>query len=354
MSIMFSPKAVDLFCGCGGLTEGLKKAGFEVIGAVEIDTNAVETYRSNHPEVLVWQDDIRSIDTGDFMNKLSLSPGELSLLAGCPPCQGFSSLRTKNGNKYISDPRNFLIREYLRFVEALLPRAIMMENVPGIGKESVCLEFTETLHRLGYVGMPRILNAEDYGVPQRRKRFIFMAGRGFPIFYAQSSSIKRTVRDAIGHLRKAGTSGDPMHDRLSHHSNRILDIIRKIPHDGGSRCDLPEKMKLDCHKKCDGFKDVYGRMAWDKVAPTITSGCCNPSKGRFLHPIEDRPITMREAAILQGFPENYYFPVGNKTEVTLMIGNALPPPFIEAHALEVRKALMCEKESAGNERKKSF
>ena len=114
-----------------------------------------------------------------------------------------------------------------------------------------------------------------------------------------------------------------------------------IPHNGGSRKDLPEEYWLNCHKKCNGFKDVYGRMAWDDLAPTITGGCFNPSKGRYLHPEENRAITMREAALLQGFPRDYNFPiVTNKSALAMMIGNALPPPFVKAHAISIKDALI--------------
>ena len=119
-----------------------------------------------------------------------------------------------------------------------------------------------------------------------------------------------------------------------------MQMIRRIPKDGGSRTDLPEEDQLDCHKRCNGFKDVYGRMAWSEVSPTITSGCFNPSKGRFLHPEEDRAITMREASLLQGFPRQYKFPAGSgKSAIAMMIGNALPPPFIAAHARRVLNSL---------------
>ena len=118
-----------------------------------------------------------------------------------------------------------------------------------------------------------------------------------------------------------------------------MELIQRIPKNGGSRTDLPEEDQLECHKRCNGFKDVYGRMAWGDVAPTITSGCSNPSKGRFLHPEEDRAITLREAALLQGFPLRYKFPTSNKSAVALMIGNALPPPFITAHARMIRDTL---------------
>ena len=149
-----------------------------------------------------------------------------------------------------------------------------------------------------------------------------------------------TVRKAIGGLNRAGASGDELHDLPERRAKRVLQLIREIPKNGGSRADLPAARQLKCHIRQDGFHDIYGRMSWDDVAPTITSGCHNPSKGRFLHPDEDRAITLREAALLQSFPQTYRFPLsGGKEAIALMIGNALPPEFIRRHALEIRKAL---------------
>lgn len=332
--------AIDLFCGCGGLTTGLKKAGFKIFGAVDIDPLSVRTYKENHPEVTVIDKDIREIDASEFLVKIGLSIGQLDLLAGCPPCQGFSTLRTLNGAVDVNDPRNDLLGEFERFVELLLPRAIMIENVPGLADDFRFEVFCQKMKKLGYIGNHCILNASEYGVPQRRKRLIYLAGLGMTIPFGRKSRKRRTVRDAIGKLGRAGSSGDSLHDLPEKRSIRVQEMIRLIPKDGGSRQDLPEVLQLECHKRCNGFKDVYGRMAWDDVAPTITSGCFNPSKGRFLHPEEDRAITMREAALLQGFPLKYKFPsTESKISIALMIGNALPPAFIFAQGLMIKNTL---------------
>jgi len=335
------PTAIDLFCGCGGLTVGLRKAGFRILGAVDIDPLSVETYKANHPNVTLWQTDIRELRPDKLLYVLGLKKGELDLLAGCPPCQGFSTIRTKNGAVKINDPRNNLLMEFERFVEALLPRAVMMENVPKLADDYRFNAFCSRMKKLGYQGHHCILNAADYGVPQRRRRLIYLAGIGMKIPFAEKMSEQKTVEEAIGGLPKAGQSGDPVHDMPERRTPKVMEIIRSIPRDGGSRKVLSKELELNCHKKCNGFKDVYGRMAWNDVAPTITSGCFNPSKGRFLHPEEDRAITMREAALIQGFPRWYKFPTSNnKTAVALMIGNALPPPFIAAHARSIIKTLI--------------
>lgn len=334
------PTAIDLFSGCGGLTVGLKKSGFKILGAVDIDPLSIKTYRANHKDVSIWEADIRKLKPAEIKSKLGLRRGDLDLLAGCPPCQGFSTMRTLNGAFKIDDPRNDLLLEFLRFVQALHPRTVMMENVPGLAKDERFEVFCARMEKLGYLGDYRILNAEEYNVPQRRRRLVYLAGRMMKIPFAKRARKMKTVRDAIGNLPKAGESGDPVHDMRENRTPRIMELIRRIPKDGGSRTDLPEEYQLDCHKRCNGFKDVYGRMAWSDVSPTITGGCFNPSKGRFLHPEEDRAITMREAALLQGFPRRYKFPTTNsKSAVALMIGNALPPPFITALAKMIRNVL---------------
>jgi len=334
------PLAIDLFCGCGGLTLGLKRAGFQVVGAVDNDHLSVETYKANHPEVVVWKRNIQKLKTLAVKRKLHIKKGELDVLAGCPPCQGFSTMRTLNGSRVIEDSRNDLIDEFYRFVKDFMPKAVMLENVPGLAEDKRFKDFCENLEKMGYKGRFDVLDAADYGVPQRRRRLIYLAGLGKKIDFAPISKKRKKVKDTIGGLPPAGKSGDSLHDLPENRSERIIELIKKIPKNGGSRTNLPEDDQLDCHRRCNGFKDVYGRMSWDKVAPTITSGCFNPSKGRFLHPEEDRAITMREASLLQGFPRDYKFPiVKNKAAIALLIGNALPPPFIAAHAQCIARIL---------------
>jgi len=169
--------AVDIFSGCGGLTLGLKQAGFKVIGAVEKDPLSVETYKRNHRKTTVWQSDIQDVRSTDVLRALKLRKGDLDLLAGCPPCQGFSTLVTKNGLHRIDDHRNILIYDFLRFVEGLMPKAIMMENVPDLAKTMRFKRFCKRLRKLGYQIEHRILNVADYGVPQRRRRLVLLGGR---------------------------------------------------------------------------------------------------------------------------------------------------------------------------------
>lgn len=334
-------KAADLFSGCGGLTTGLKKAGFDVVGAIENDSLAVETYKKNHPKVQLWDKDIQKVTAKEFAAKLNLQKGELDLLAGCPPCEGFSRIRTLNGGKEIDDDRNELMFEFLRFVRVLRPKAIMLENVPALAGDYRMEKFLKVLNGLGYEAGLQILDAQDYGVPQRRKRMILLAGIKGEIPFAKKAKRKHTVRETIKGLSKHGSSGDELHDFPERRSKEIMTIIKMIPKDGGSRRLLGEEYQLECHKRSRGFKDIYGRMKWDDVAPTITGGCFNPSKGRFLHPSENRAITLREAALLQGFPKNYYFSLANgKTRAASMIGDALPPQFVRVHAKKVLEYLV--------------
>ena len=332
--------AIDLFSGCGGLTQGLKQAGFRVLAAVEIDGTAASTYRMNHPHVHLINDDIKTVDAGLLRKRLELRCGELDLVAACPPCQGFSTLTTKNGARRVVDERNALIFDVLTFVARFRPRAVMLENVPKLADKQEFRSFVRSLKRYGYTSDFRILNAAKFGVPQRRRRLILVAFRDHKVTFAREDAIEVSVRTAIGDLPHPRKSKDLLHRDRKSYSTETKARIRGIPLDGGNRFDLPPQQRLECHDNTDGFRDVYGRMWWDKVSPTITSGCINPSKGRFLHPGQHRPITLREAALLQTFPQGYEFDLSRgRYAVAEMIGNALPPEFIRRHAEAIRDIL---------------
>lgn len=334
------PTAIDLFCGAGGLTTGLKSAHFRVLAAVDIDPLALDTYQRNHPRVELWESAIEDLDAAEVRSELGLRVGELSLLAGCPPCEGFSSIRTLNGKYAVDDVRNDLIVDFMRFVREFKPKAVMIENVPALAEDIRIDDVLDELSELGYDSVVDVLNAADYGVPQRRRRMVLLAGRFGPIDFAGIGATRKTVRDAIGSLPAPSRSHDPLHNLTENRSERIRKLIGDIPKDGGSRLDLGKRRQLGCHRRCDGFKDIYGRMKWKDVAPTITAGCMNPSKGRFLHPRADRTITLREAALLQTFPPDYYISLERgKYAAASLIGNALPPEFVRRHAQQVRRYL---------------
>jgi DNA (cytosine-5)-methyltransferase 1 len=214
----------------------------------------------------------------------------------------------------------------------------MLENVPQLANTRVFRELRKQLSLAGSVDRVEVLDVAKFGVPQRRLRMIYVASLDGPIELGTPAAEKVTVYDSIGSLPLAGSSGDPIHDLPEKRSERVRAILSALPKDGGSRRSLPDDLKLACHTRSNGFNDVYGRMRWNDVAPTITSGCTNPSKGRFVHPEFDRAITLREGAMLQGFPQHYRFdPTHGKGAIALMIGNALPPPFIAAHAKTIRR-----------------
>lgn len=321
--------AIDLFCGCGGITQGLKDAGFNVLASIEFSPAPATVYRLNHPEVNLFQEDITKLNIEEV--RCACNNLHIHLLAGCPPCQGFSSIRRKNKREIVPDPRNMLAQDYLRYVQAFMPDTILFENVPGIESYPAFIQVRESLSLMGYELDYRVVDFARYNVPQRRKRFVMIGSRIGKIQIQQGTDEIVTVRQTIGNLESPEQSNDYAHTVYAHNTPRIVDMIRHVPHDGGSRADLPEKYILNCHKKEGiGFRDVYGRLKWESVSSTITGGCLNPSKGRFLHPEQDRALTVREAAMLQTFPRNYIFPKGiNKTALGLMIGNAVPPRFAQ-------------------------
>lgn len=336
------PTVIDLFSGCGGLTTGLKLAGFRVLAAVECEAGALEAYEANHADVPhIYRQDIREVRGAEVLKALGLKRGKLDLLAGCPPCQGFSRMRTLNRGAAADDPRNDLVREYLRLVAELLPRALMFENVPGLANDSRYGELLQSIRDLGYHAVDEVHDAADFGVPQRRRRLILLAARRAQVEMPRTLASERpTVRSVIAGLPRPGASGDPAHDVTEARHPEIAELIRLVPRNGGSRSDLGPDRVLGCHLRCDGFYDVYGRMQWDEVSPTITSGFVNPSKGRFLHPEQNRCITPREAALLQTFPQNYVFPMKRgKYPVATMIGNAFPPELAKHHAKAIAEVL---------------
>jgi DNA (cytosine-5)-methyltransferase 1 len=330
--------AIDLFSGCGGLSQGLMRAGFHVIAAFENDRDSIATYLLNHPKTKVFEGDIRNVDTAGVRKLLRGKP--LHFLAGCPPCQGFSSMRRLNKKRSKRDDRNNLILEYLRFVKELKPLTIMMENVPGLVNYTLFKKVFAELEGLGYKPKVQPIKIQQYGVPQRRKRLVLVGSLLGDLEIAKPNGKKLTVREIIGYLESVTKTKDPVHRIVKAHTPEVMKRIRATPKNGGSRADVPE-FELYCHKdEKIGFRDVYGRMRWDDYSPTITGGCLNPSKGRFLHPEKNRAITAREAALLQTFPRSYKFPADiSKSSIALLIGNALPPKFSYIQSANVMKHL---------------
>ncbi len=338
------PTAIDLFCGAGGLSLGLRQARFRVAAALDIAPLAVESYRMNFPRVPVICGDVRDARGEDLLRAAGLAQGELDLLAGCPPCQGFSALRTKRRRSAVDDDRNDLVLEFLRLVHETRPRLVLMENVPGLARDDLFRRFVEGLGGMDYGVASKVLDSADFGTPQRRRRLVLVAARGSEPRLEPGAGETQTVRGAIGDIAyAAGRSGDPLHDHGERRAKHVRAVIAAIPRDGGSRADLGEDAQLECHRRAtargDGWgRDSYGRMAWDRPAPTITGGCVNPGKGRFLHPEENRAITLREALLLQGFPRDYRLSLARgKYAAADLAGNAIPPPFVKAQARALRR-----------------
>ena len=334
-------KAIDLFCGAGGLTRGLRRAGWEVVAGIDVDGTVSETYRCNNPGSRFIHADLRRVDDDDARNLARTIPrGEL-LLAGCAPCQPFSKQRRSHGLPERSDAR--LLAEFARLVAALRPGVVLMENVPGIAAVpgfSAFRRFTKVLTDLGYCCNHGVLNACDFDVPQHRRRYALLAatnGRAHLPKPERSLGSARflSVRRVIERFPPIGAG--QAHPGVPNHcaadlAPLNLARIRATPPDGGSRRDWPARLKLglSCHRaKGVGFSDVYGRMWWDRVAPTLTSRCNSLSNGRFGHPEQDRAISLREAAALQTFPDDYEF-FGTKNGIARWIGNAVPVSLGEA------------------------
>jgi DNA (cytosine-5)-methyltransferase 1 len=328
-------RAVDLFCGSGAVSAALRRQGFRIVAAVDNDPIACRTYKLNHPGTRLIQQDIRAIDpvaTAEFQ-----SLDAVDLLVVCAPCQPFSSQNRKRKG----DVRAALILESIKFAAALKPELILFENVSGLagpGNQELLSELQTGLLRHGYhLGTPRRIDAADLGVPQRRVRCVMVATTAktkLTVFQeADFSAPRRTVRHAIGCLPPLSSgersANDPLHFARDHQAI-VLQRLSHIPRDGGSRAELPKHLELKCHVgRPTSYSDVYGRMSWNSVAPTLTTGCTDVTRGRFAHPDQDRAITLREAALLQTFPMNYKF-YGSAADIAKQIGNAVPVAMVEA------------------------
>lgn len=338
--------AIDVFAGAGGLTVGLKRAGFRVVAAVELESHSFAIYKANHPEVRCLKQDIASVSGSALLEFAGTD--RIDLLAGCPPCQGFTSLTSKYKNQ--EDPRNELVLEMARLTEEVQPRAVMVENVPGLVQKGgvFCEQIRSRLHALDYRLTSGILQVADFGVPQFRRRFVLLGGQGFEIALPEATHSGaptdglapwRTVRDAIEsmpepiNLAEAKAKG-PVECSDWHVVRKLSckNIARiKAAKAGKTWTHIPEHLRPACHRDgYIGFTNVYGRMEWDRPSPTITGGCTTFSKGRFGHPKADRTISVREAALLQTFPLDYRLDTPYMDYVCSMIGNALPCDFAEA------------------------
>lgn len=354
--------AIDLFCGCGGVTAGLKKADIDVRAAVEVSGTAIDTYKENNKEVAVIQGDIRGVRGSELRAMARMTQEDMLLLVACPPCQGFSAIR-KGGE---DDERNQLVFQFIRLLRELKPEFLLMENVAGMARGKGKQIFQKAYKELEeqYECIFDVLNAADYGVPQTRRRLVVHGIRkdifgkwkdkGLSIALPEQTHISRSKRgrdcklpewkkaDVILGLPaiEAGENCEVegIYNHVSNHMSELnIERIQYIREHGGNRTSLPPRLALSCHKGKSGHTDVYGIMDMDKPSPTITGGCMHYSKGRFGHPYQDRALSAREAARLQSFDDDYIF-YGNNSEIALQIGNAVPVDLAKASGLYFNKA----------------
>lgn len=329
-------KAIDFFCGGGGMTCGLRQSGIDVIAGVDIDKEAKETYELNNKGTIFIEKDIRRLRSNHFEKYYGVQRNDDSLiLVGCSPCQFYSIINT---DKEHSLKTKDLLRNFARFVEYYRPGYVLVENVPGIltNKHSIWPMFYKKLKELGYDQIVYdVIDLSYYGVPQSRKRFSLIATRlnNVEVHLPQRDEKQALLSDFIGvdkgfpHINAGTKDCSDFNHTTAGLSDKCLRRLRKTRHDGGSRlcwANDPD-LQLKCFVgKDDSFKDSYGRMWWGKPAPTITTKFFSISNGRFGHPDEDRAISLREGATLQTFPKSYVFKSNSIATTARLIGNAVP------------------------------
>ncbi len=335
-------KTVDLFCGVGGLTYGLQKAGIPVVAGIDIDKSCEYAYEHNNKCQFI----AKSVDevTGKEIKEF-LKGADIKILVGCAPCQPFSNHQKdkKNRDKH-KDWK--LLYEFARLVRETRPHIVSMENVPELAKEKVFSDFIFILKAEGYFVSYKVVNVADYGVPQRRKRLILLASRIKKIELMDATHNQYvTVREAIGNLPPVA-AGEKNETDMLHIACTLSELnLKRIRHStpGGTWRDWPEELICECHKKEKGssYASVYGRMRWNDLSPTITTQYIGYGTGRFGHPEQDRALTIREGAILQSFPATYAF-VSESDEIFLRniarhVGNAVPPRLGEIIGLSIQQ-----------------
>ncbi|AEC16240.1 DNA cytosine methyltransferase [Gallibacterium anatis] len=323
-------EAVDLFCGAGGLTAGLQKAGVKVKAGYDIEEACRYPFEFNNNASFVNKD-VSLVSGTEVMQWYNQKA--IRLLAGCAPCQPFS--KYNQGKDTSTDKKWPLLYSFARLIQETKPELITMENVPEVVKHQVYHDFVEELKSLGYFVWANTIKCVDYGLPQQRKRHVLLASSLGKISMIEPTHTPErwvTVQDVISHLPKIEAGQTCPTDRL-HRAMALSEInLKRIQasKQGGTWRDWPEELRTACHRKASGatYSAVYGRMSWNKPSPTMTTLCYGYGNGRFGHPEQDRAISLREAAILQAFPENYQFCPQDKqinlSVVGKMIGNAVP------------------------------
>lgn len=339
---MKSLKAIDFFCSGGGMSYGIQKAGIKILAGIDFDESCRETYEANIKGAEFIHADVFDLKTTELEEKLSLKKNDDDLvLIGCSPCQFWSIINTTKEKSKQS--KNLLI-EFHRFVTYFNPGYVIVENVPGVlrkKEESGLNEFITWLKREGYKVHFKVHEVSNFGVPQNRKRFTLIANRitQNELEPLLTKGKKVTVRDVLG-VKNGFPKIAQGHKDESEFMHTVaglnalnMERLSLTEKDGGTRMAyvFDERLAPPCHfGKTDGFKDIYGRMWWDKPSPTITTKFFSISNGRFAHPEEDRAISLREGATLQSFPKNYKFKGSSVAGIARMIGNAVPPKYATA------------------------
>lgn len=325
---------IDLFCGAGGLTHGLLRTGIRVVAGIDVDTACRYPFETNNGARFLTKD-ISSVKPSD-LNKL-YGNAKIRILAGCAPCQPFSTYSQRYDT--LTSPRWPLLYQFGRLVKSTRPDIVTMENVPLVEKHAVFDDFVATLQRHGYKVWKNVVDCTQYGLPQTRRRMVLLASLIGPIELISPTHKKpRTVKDAIGKL-PAIRAGSVNNDDAFHISSRLSDLNMeriRASRPGGTWRDWPRRLVAECHQRETGrtYPGVYGRMTWEDPSPTITTQFYGFGNGRFGHPEQNRAISLREGAILQGFPKKYAFvaddgPTHFKA-LGRMIGNAVPVALGEA------------------------
>lgn len=344
-----APVVVDLFCGAGGLSYGMQSAGLKIAAGIDLDPSCKFAIESNTDANFVCED-ITNI-TPEQINGW-FGKAKIRVLAGCAPCQPFS---TYSQSRKSEDDRWNLLLQFQRLALATLPEIVTMENVVGLAKQDVWNGFVSALEAANYDVSWRVVQCEKFGIPQTRRRLVLLASRLGPISLPNPNlSEIQTVKNAIGDLPAiiAGerSSEDPLHASASLTDVNLERIKRS--RQGGTWRDWPESLRASCHKKATGktYPSVYGRMEWDRPAPTMTTQCYGYGNGRFGHPEQNRAISLREAAIIQSFPKSYRFLKDEDricfNHLGTLIGNAVPPKLGEAIGSCILKHLSGDVSSA--------
>jgi DNA (cytosine-5)-methyltransferase 1 len=330
-------QAVDFFCGAGGMSYGLSQAGIEVLGGIDNDLDCKKTYEANVPRAKYIRHDITTLTAPELARRLKIGQDDPNLVfSGCSPCQFWSKIRT---DKTKSMKTAFLLQQFQRFIKFFRPGYIVVENVPGLYNRkdnSILVDFQSFLYSRGYNFQDGIINANHFGVPQNRMRYVLVASRVSQVspLVADKDSASLSVADFIGTANGfpqvyAGYRDDTtfLHT-VAALSEKNARRIAVTPVSGGDRMSWANDpdLQIDAYRGRDKiFRDVYGRMAWDRPAPTITTRFISLSNGRFGHPEENRAISVREGATLQTFPKGYEFHSSNLNTLARQIGNAVPP-----------------------------